>query len=547
MLSETRVSSRHGGAAVAIVAALLVSCFALLGERPLFNPDEGRYAEIPREMLANGDWLVPRLNNLVYIEKPPLQYWATAASYELFGINVWAARFYTGLCGLCTVFVTAGLARWLWGGAVAWRAGIMSASMLAVIVMGQQLTLDMSLTFFMTLTLAAFCVAQDARTSVQKRQRWMWLAWASAAAAFLTKGLVALLLPALTLGIYSLLYRRWKPWGRLSIASGLTLFAAITLPWCVLMQRHVPQFFDFFFIREHFQRFLTRIEDRYEPVWFFIPVLALGSLPWVLPAGRAVWGSWRSRHTCVEFDSRTLLWVWSVVVFAFFSMSDSKLIPYILPLFPALALLMASADENQLLRDLRSTSTGVIAAGVLLVVVAGILPRLLHDPVRAPYFIALRLPLLAMGLVALGGGWIARARTDPTLAIGATAYLCVFILLASARLVAPLYSGAELAGQINHAIMPGTPIYSVRTYDQTLPFYLGRTMTLVDTRGELDFGLKLEPQKTLDSLADFAKLWRVGPDALAVMEPDTYALLQRQSLPMVLRASVPGRLIVSRR
>jgi hypothetical protein len=99
---------------------------------------------------------------------------------------------------------------------------------------------------------------------------------------------------------------------------------------------------------------------------------------------------------------------------------------------------------------------------------------------------------------------------------------------------------------MNHAIMPGTPIYSVRTYDQSLPFYLGRTMTLVDTRGELDFGLKLEPQKTLDSLAAFATLWRGAPEALAVMDTETYALLQRQSLPMVVRASAPGRLIVSR-
>jgi 4-amino-4-deoxy-L-arabinose transferase-like glycosyltransferase len=422
----------------------------------------------------------------------------------------------------------------------------MSASTLAVMVMSQQLTLDMSLTFFMTLTLSAFCVAQDARTSAPSRQRWMWLAWASAAAAFLTKGLVALLLPALTLGVYSVLYRRWQPWQRLSMASGLGLFAAIALPWCVLMQRAVPQFFDFFFIREHFQRFLTRIEDRYEPVWFFVPVLALGCLPWALPAGRALWNGWRVRQTAREFDSRSFLWMWSAVVFVFFSMSDSKLIPYILPLFPTLALLMASADEDQLLRDLRRTSTGVVAAGVVLVVAAGLLPRLLHDPMRAPYFIALRLPLLAMGLVALGGGWIARRRTDPTFAVGATAYVCVFILLGSARLVAPLYSGAALAAQMNHAIMPGTPIYSVRTYDQSLPFYLGRTMTLVDTRGELDFGLKLEPQKTLDSLAAFATLWRGAPEALAVMDTETYALLQRQSLPMVVRASAPGRLIVSR-
>lgn len=529
-----------------ITIALVASWFALLGERPLFNPDEGRYAEIPREMLASGDWLVPRLNNLVYIEKPPLQYWATALSYELFGTNVWAARFYTGLCGLLTVLVTAGLGRRVWGGAVAKRAAIMLASSLALLVMSQQLTLDMSLTFFTTLTLAGFCIAQDASTTTRRRQ-WMWLAWASAAAAFLTKGLVALVLPALALAAYSLLYRHWKPWSRLSILTGLVLFMLVAVPWCVLMQRHVPQFFDFFFIREHFQRFLTRIEDRYEPPWFFIPVLAAGSLPWLLPAGRALAGGWRLSKTPREFDTRAFLWTWCVVVFVFFSMSDSKLIPYVLPLFPALALLMASAQAEPLHRDLKRTSLGVVVTGILLVAVAGILPRLLHDPMSAPFFVQLRVPALLMGLIAVGGGLIARRRVEPTAAVGITAYLFVFVLLWSASRVAPLYSGAPLAAQLSPAIMADTPIYSVRTYDQSLPFYLGRTMTLVETRGELDFGLTLEPQKTLPSLESFAPRWLAASAALAVMEPATYTLLQQRGLPMVVRARVPKLLIVSRR
>jgi len=538
---------RRGFAPLWVTAAVVVSWFALLGVRPLFNPDEGRYAEIPREMLASGDWLVPHLNNLVYIEKPPLQYWATAASFELFGVDVWAARFYTGLCTLLTVLVSAALARRLWGASAAWRTAIMLASTLAMTVMGQQLTLDMSLTLFLMLTLAAFCVAQDARTPAARRRHWMWLAWASAAGAFLTKGLVALVLPALTLTAYSLLYRRWRPWTRLSLATGLALFALLSVPWCLLMQRHVPQFFDFFFIREHFQRFLTRIEDRYEPVWFFMPVLAAGCLPWIRPAARALGGAWRSCDAQADFEPRAFLWVWIVVVFGFFSISDSKLIPYILPLFPALALLMASSPADALRRDLARTCIGVMAAGVLFMAAAGILPALLHDPARAPYFRELRLPLLVMGLVAAGGGWIARGRRDSAAALGVTVYLVIIILLVGTRAVGPLYSGASLAAQISHTITPGTRLYAVGTYDQTLPFYLARTMTLVDFRGELEFGLGLEPDKGVPTLSAFATRWMAEPEALAVMEPDTYELLRAQAVPMVIRASAPNRLIVSRK
>jgi 4-amino-4-deoxy-L-arabinose transferase-like glycosyltransferase len=547
VLSVHTDEARRAPARVWIVIAWAVPWFVLLGERPLFNPDEGRYAEIPREMLATGNWLVPHLNNLVYIEKPPLQYWATALAYELFGTNVWAARFYPALCGLLTVLVTAGLAWRLWGGAVARRAAIMLGSSFALLVMSQQLTLDMSLTFFTTLTLAAFCVAQHAATGTAARRHWMWLAWSSAAGAFLTKGLVALVLPALALLAYSLLYRRWRPWRRLSLLTGLALFMLIALPWCVFMQRHVPQFFDFFFVREHLQRFLTKIEDRYEPPWFFIPVLAGGSLPWLLPAARALAGGWRGSGTPGEFDVRAFLWVWCVMVFVFFSLSDSKLVPYILPLFPALALLMASAHAQGLRRDLKRTSLGLVMAGACLVVVAGILPQLLPDPVRAPFFIQLRWPILLMGLVCIGGGYRARSRVEATATVGMTAYVFVLVLIWSAHVVAPLYSGATLAAQLSPAIMAGTPIYSVRTYDQTLPFYLGRTMTLVETRGELNFGLTLEPDKALDSLQAFGARWLSATDALAVMEPDTYSLLQQQGLPLVVRARGPERLIVSRR
>jgi len=544
---STQDAARRGNAPTIIAGLFIVSWFALLGVRPLFNPDEGRYAEIPREMLVSGDWLVPHLNDLVYIEKPPLQYWATAVSYAVFGTHVWAARFYTGLCALLTVIVVAALARRLWGIGVAWRAGIMLASTLGMIVIGQQLTLDMSLTLFLTLTLAAFCVAQDPATLDGRRRHWMALAWVSAAAAFLTKGLVALVLPALTLVAYSLLYRRFKPWSRLYLLHGGALFALISVPWCVLMQYRLPQFFEFFFIREHFERFLTRIEDRYEPAWFFIPVLAAGCLPWILPAARALGSGWRRANAALDFEPRTFLWVWVVVVFVFFSMSDSKLIPYILPLVPALALLMASSGEESLRRDLLRTSMGVVAAGVLLIAGAAVLPQLLHDPARAPYFGDLRLPLLGMGLVAAGGGWIARSRKDPAAALGITAYVCFAILLVGAGSVAPLYSGASLAAQISPAIMPGTKLYSVRTYDQTLPFYLRHTMTLVEERNELDFGLTLEPQKGIDSLGAFSARWLAEPAALAVMEPDTYALLHAQGLPMVIRARSPSRLMVSRR
>jgi 4-amino-4-deoxy-L-arabinose transferase-like glycosyltransferase len=538
---------------VALLLVVAVSWLTIDSSRGLYNPDEGRYAEIPREMLATGDWLLPRLNGLVYIEKPPLQYWVGALSLALFGYSEWAARLYAALSGIATVLVTAWLARRLWGAQAAWRSGIMLASSLYLMLMSHQLTLDMSLTLFTTLTLAAFCMAQREETLPGERPRWMWLAWGSAACAFLTKGLLAGVLPVLTLSGYSLLQRDFRPWRRLALAGGLPLFLIIAVPWLVLMQRRLPQFFDFFIVREHFRRFTTQVEHRYQPWWFFIMILAIGSLPWLVPFVRALALDWRRSAPPGEFDSRRLLWIWSVVVLAFFSASDSKLIPYILPMFPALALLGGSAPEGSLRRDLKATGLGLLAAAGACIAGAALLPELLlhfSHPERAPYFLELRGPLVLMACALAAGGWYAWRRPALLLqaaAIGASSYIFFAGLLWAAALLAPIYSGASLARQLTPDLKRSATIYSVGTYDQSLTFYLRRTVTLVDYRGELDFGLSLEPQKGLATVEDFMPRWRAEQQALAVMKPETYTQLAKSGLPMVPRASAPGELIVSRR
>jgi 4-amino-4-deoxy-L-arabinose transferase-like glycosyltransferase len=549
-MSTANPSGAHRVVLLAALLAFAASWFVLLGHRELFNPDEGRYAEIPREMLISGDWLVPRLNDLVYIEKPPLQYWATAASYAVLGTSVWSARFYTGLCGLLTVLICAGVALRLWGSGAAWRAGIICASSLLIVLMGHQLTLDMSLAFYMTLMLGAFCLAHDARTAHAERRRWMWLAWAGAAGACLTKGLVALVIPALALLVYSLMQRQWLIWKQLSIASGLVLFALLTLPWMVLMQREVPQFFDFFIVREHFARYFTMVSDRYQPWWFFLGIFAAGSPPWTLPATRALLTGWRASAPARQFDARRFLWIWSIGVLVFFSLSDSKLVPYILPMFPSLALLMANSDEVRLNRDLRYTGVLLVVIGVIFLALAITLPRWLPQSPRGVLFAGLRPVLLASSAITVIGGFVAaRIRGHSlrrSIIVGASGYLCAASLLWGAGAVNQVYSGASLAAQLPPGLDRNVPMFSVRTYDQSLPFYLRRTMTMVDEHGELTFGLELEQHKGISSLEAFESRWRELPQAFAVVEPEVYALLQEHELPMVVRAQDLRRLIVSR-
>jgi len=180
-----------------LAGLLCLVWLATLAGRPLFNPDEARYAEIPREMLSGGDWVIPHLNGLDYIEKPPLQYWATAASYGLLGVSEFSARLYTALTALATIALIGFLAARLSGNGAGWRAAAVLSGMFMFVVLGQLMTLDMSLTFWMSASLAAFLLAQQAQRARQAPQAqsaergWMLFAWLAAALGVLTKGLVA--------------------------------------------------------------------------------------------------------------------------------------------------------------------------------------------------------------------------------------------------------------------------------------------------------------------------------------------------------------------
>jgi 4-amino-4-deoxy-L-arabinose transferase-like glycosyltransferase len=528
--------------ALALFAAVL--WFATLPLRPLFNTDEGRYAEIPREMLASGDWAIPHLNGLLYFEKPPLQYWATALSLSIFGRNELGARFYTALCALGAVLAAALAARRLWGPAAAMRTTALLPSMLLFLIMGQLLTLDMSLTAYMTAALAAFLAAQSAD---RRHERLLMLvAWAATALGVLTKGPVAAAIPGAVLVLYSLWSRDFSPWRRLHAASGGALFLAIALPWYLLAAHRVPGFLEFFFIHEHVARFLTPSAHREQVFWFFVPVLLLGSLPWTLPAVRSLCRGWRQR--AAGFDPSLFLRLWVLFVLGLFSVSDSKLIPYVLPALPALALLAASLPDEILDRDITWTAWLTVAVAFALGLACWLVPARVAPSERSPYFLTLARPLaeIAVLLAASGAYVLAQRRRGATRGaafLGVGWCLSGLLLAQAAAGLAPVYSGIELARALPE---PDGPVYSVGTYDQTLPFYWARTVRLVAYRGELDFGLTRDPLAEVPDIDRFIALWDGGPRAYAVMEKKTFAELRDRHVPMREIAYDANRVLVAR-
>ncbi len=535
---------------------LLIACgvvwFAVLGLRPLFNPDEGRYAQIPAEMLASGDFTVPRLDGFVYLEKPPLQYWATAFALKAFGHNEWAARFFTAASAVLALVFVYLLGARAYSRERGLMAAAMTASMLLYVFMGQLITLDMALACFLTVAVCAFALAQLERQRAPGRTRaFMLLCWAAMAAATLTKGLIGIVIPGAVLTLYTLWQRDFTAWRHLHIGKGLLLYALLVLPWFVLVERAQPGAFNFLIVHEHFQRYLTKIHDRYQPWWYFLAILAAGSLPWLPQVARALVLGWRASAPRGQFDVSRLLWLSAAFTLVFFSLSDSKLAPYIVPVLPPLALLAALDDERGA-TDLARSAWLQVLFGLALAAAVVIYGRrdLVGDPAATfaalrPWLVAVAIALVACGALVLAlrsRHFGAAARMQAAGGFG----IALALIAGAATAVAPRYSAKALLARAG-TLTPAAPLFTVDTFDWTLPFYANRLVTPVAWRGELDFGLKLAPAQGIAAIADFETRWRTLPAGYALLPHAHYANFTRDGLEMRVLAEDFDNVLVSRR
>ena len=534
------LASPSRGTLIFLALLLAAVWFGTLDMRKLVRPDEGRYAEIPREMVATGDWLTPRLNAIKYFEKPPLQYWATAVAYTLFGEHHWSARLWPAMTGLLCVLLIYFAGRRLFGEVTGFYAALILASSPGFIIVAQINTLDMGLTLFMTATLMCFLLGLT--DTANKNSPWILAAWASAALAVLSKGLIGIVLPAGVIGAYVLLQRDWRLLARLRWGWGLLIFFAIAAPWFVLVQQANPEFFDFFFIHEHLDRWRTKIHRRQGAWWYFLPVLIFGILPWFMHLPRALLRGWRDQPSGGTFRPLRFLVLWSVLIFVFFSVSGSKLPSYIVPIFPALALLMAHTLATVNLKTLFWNAVLLAVAATALIAYAPYVTGWANEKVSATLFARYTPWLFAAGVAGCIGygaaGWASQRGKRHAAVMGialGTLGLAQFAALGH-NVLAPAYSAHDIAWHIKPHLEPGIPFYSVHNYEQTLPFYIKRPVTLVEYADEMAYGLQQEPALGLPDVASFVKAWESHSRALAIIEPTTYAKLKKEGLPMQLIA-----------
>lgn len=541
-----------GAASLCGLATLAATLFFFhLGSYGLWEPDEARYAEIAREMLSTGDFILPRLNYVAYVEKPPLLYWLTATSFGALGHSELAARIVPAVSALLGVLATYLFALKVFDRRRALLAGGILATAPLYTTMAQVLTTDMLLTALVTVALFAFFL------SWSEGGGWRWLFYVAMGLGTLAKGPVAIVIPMLVAIVFLAWRRELKGAGaRFRPLLGLVLTFAIAAPWFLAVAMREPDFVRFYFFGEHIRRFFEANFSHGEPFYFYIPVVVVGFLPWSILFPVAGSGATANR------DARDFCLIAATVILVFFSLASAKLIPYILPALPPLA--VAIADSALGLEPSEGAGRGAyaaarrrlkLAAPILMgllgaaMVVAAIAARSLPEP----YPLVVRPALFACGTVMLvGAGLIgvafARRLTEAALAIGVLTMAAAMLAGSYARLEAePFRSYTKLSREVA-ARAPDATLICYHRYVQALAFYGKRRVVLVGLLSELDFGR----QRSADASAfflrtddDLMRLWNApGSKVIVIDESDLRRLEPRFGEFIVIASEATKRAIL---
>ena len=498
-LDPARASCRRDLAFLALLFGLLY--FFQLGDSNLVNPDEGRYAEIPREMIARGDYVLPRLNGVFYFEKPPLMYWTLAGFLKVFGPDELAMRAPPALFALAGVLLTYAAARRLHGRLAGLCAAIGLGTSLLYFALARILILDMAVSVLMSATL--FCFILGVREPPGARRRWLFYGlYASAALATLTKGLIGFLVTGAVMFLWLLLFNQWKRLRPFYLPTGGLLFLAIAAPWHLLAAQRSDAWTHFYFVHEHWERFTTTEgHDRYQPWWYFIPVVLGGIFPWMgflWPALRdALAGGWARRKENAE---AWFFVVWAVFIFLFFSKSQSKLIPYILPVFPPLAVLIGTwiarviqeDDRPRLKAGMWVFSVVTVALGLSLAY-AMLRPGIIRNAAQLE---ALRADGLYSAFALIVGAcavhWLWRRKHALAVVLAMAGSVTVLLLsLADSQDKIARPGTRDLAYIYKTHGKPGDRVYHLGEYFHDFSFYARCEVGLVGNPGELE--LPIDP------------------------------------------------------
>jgi 4-amino-4-deoxy-L-arabinose transferase-like glycosyltransferase len=520
-----------------VLASIAVLYLSLLSAVGIFDPEEGRHVSIATAMLRSGDFVVPRLQGFPYLEKPPLAYWMIASAFHSLGRTELAARLPVAIMGLAGIGAVFFLARAVLGA----RAGWLSAGVLALsiqwFVQARYLTTDMIVSGWITIALAAFYLGFHAN-----RRGWYLLFFFAMAMATLAKGIIGVVLPCGVVAVFVVSTRRWKLLWEVGPVSGATVFLALVVPWFVLVERNIPEFLHYFVVDQHIARFLGNAGEHPAPLWFFVPVLAFGFFPWIVHLPAAA----KCRRAPPEFTA--FLWSWFAVIFLFFSVSGEKLMGYILPSYPPLAILVGAYlaglwQPGEAAGIVRGVCRSGLVSGFVFLMLApltifGVSRFMRQDGRLAIEEIGVWPWLLAAvyagaGVVHVASAW--KRRAGPVLAASALSQVLAFLVFIGGAAAADTFLGTRPIGTaLASVVRPEDAVVLYRMPQPSVEYYLGRPPILFKWVGEHEWGMSVRPDRSL-AISDPGELTKLlsSPQTVFVLtRAEDRAATQESGVPM---------------
>ncbi len=497
---------------------MLIFYVFALGSGALHVPDEGRYSSVALAMLQNHDYVSTLLNGAPFMDKPVLFYWLEAVSMWLFGVNEWAIRLPMVCVGVFGIVLTQQVACLFYGRRAGWLSGLILGTSILYYISSHYADMDLEVGVWISASL--FFSFVGLQYPLGKRRRFLfYMAYFFAAAGVLTKGLMGIAFPVMVLGLYSVFTRQWSLIKTIYLPTGFLLFIILCAPWFILMQREHPDFFQFFFIYQQFTRFLASDFNSGAPFWLYIPIVFLGLFPWSLFIPRAFKCAFKSP---LKDHPDFYLALWVIVIFIFFSIPNSKPVTYIIPIFPALAVLIGHQIDNWLKSNGKCHTSSVLS---LIMFCGGVVCLMAGYSVVIKTSAAFHLLFIASGFIliisAIITAVLASKRQRKGLVINAAlSLMAMLICLAIFSENFNKMSTKTLSVLIKNKITPTTKIINFNQYFYDLPIYLQMKQPIIvvddwtqhknilagdNWRRELYFGMQSMPE---------AKNWLIQPDAL---------------------------------
>lgn len=466
-------------------------------------------------MIENRDYITPRVNGVAFLDKPILYYWLQVIAIKLFGIKEWTIRLFPALTSIFGCLMVYSCGRSLFDR----RTGLLSALILATSLLyyvhGHYANLDLEVAVFVSSSLLLFI------TAIQRnKSRLMFAAYGFAALAFLTKGLLGIVFPIMIIGMWIVLQSRFDLLKKMHIFTGLILFTLIILPWYLLVQNANPEFFHFFFVTQQVTRFLSNAAfNNQTPFWFYAPIICIGFFPWTVFLLQALTRTIQQ----LKQPSHLFLFLWLLIIFIFFSIPHSKIMGYILPVFPPLALIVGNylAHYWEEIEHNHLRSNVFIYQIIMLFLASFLIITLQRQWIELPldivpylYGIASVLYVSSVFVIAL----YTQKKIAPLFAtcLGVSIAILLILLFGAPHL--NQNSTKPLITYLKTVIKPADEVVNYYKFYQDIPLYLERRITIVNDwhspniisrdnwARELWFGMPF--QNTSEWLIDEETFWQ---------------------------------------